>query len=82
MKTRRLLVAAIAAAALPAHALDFPSKPLTLLVPFPPGGSTDMVARVLADCATPTSPERFGELMKAEVARWAPIVKVSGEDVD
>ncbi len=49
MKTRRLLLAALAATALSAHAQDFPSKPLTLLVPFPPGGSTDMVARVIAD---------------------------------
>jgi tripartite-type tricarboxylate transporter receptor subunit TctC len=49
MKTRRLLLAAFAVTALSAHAQDFPSKPLTLLVPFPPGGSTDMVARVIAD---------------------------------
>jgi len=52
MHKRALLIAAgCAAAALLAplaHADTFPSKPLTLVIPYPPGGPTDAMARTLA----------------------------------
>ena len=32
-----------------AHAAEFPSKPLKVVVPFGPGGATDLVGRVLSD---------------------------------
>jgi tripartite-type tricarboxylate transporter receptor subunit TctC len=49
--THRAVAAALlaAAAALPALAQTevYPNKPLRMIVPFPPGGSTDLVARVV-----------------------------------
>jgi tripartite-type tricarboxylate transporter receptor subunit TctC len=36
-------------AAAPVRADTFPSRTITLIVPFPPGGSTDVVARIMAD---------------------------------
>src|SRR5262245_41121670 len=32
-----------------ALAKDYPNRPITLIVPFPPGGSTTIMARIVAD---------------------------------
>ncbi len=49
--TRRTAMAGIVAAAFggTARAQSFPSRPITLIVPFPAGGSTDAMNRVLAE---------------------------------
>ncbi len=51
LPVRRLFCFVIAALVLPIAALaqDFPNKPVTLIVPWPAGGSTDLAMRALAE---------------------------------
>lgn len=52
-----VLASAAAAAALPARAQSWPSQPIRLVVTFPPGGSSDIVARAIG----PVLSEKLGQ---------------------
>ncbi|MEO3472378.1 tripartite tricarboxylate transporter substrate binding protein [Roseomonas sp. CAU 1739] len=71
----------LAPIALPALAQDWPSRPVRCIVPYPPGGPTDLVGRVAAQRAQQelgqplvieNKPGASGTIGSAEVARAAP----------
>ena len=60
--TRIAFLCVAAASCAGAFAQDYPSKPLTLVVPFPPGGATDTVGRQVGK----TLGERLGQTVIIE----------------
>jgi len=48
-----VLAVLVVIAASPASAAEVPGQPVRIVVPFPPGGGTDVVARVIAERLTP-----------------------------
>lgn len=59
---RKLLAALLVAVPCFASAQPYPSKPLRVIVPFPPGGTTDLIARIMQ----PRMQEFFGQAVLIE----------------
>jgi tripartite-type tricarboxylate transporter receptor subunit TctC len=71
MLTRRMLVAALACVTISGHNVEvsaqvYPSRPITIIVPFPAGGPTDTIARIVS------------EVMSASLAQSVIVENVTG----
>jgi tripartite-type tricarboxylate transporter receptor subunit TctC len=62
LSRRTVLALMAAAAATPAGAASWPERPITVVVPFPPGGSTDYTGRLVAAKLN----EKFGQSVVVE----------------
>ena len=49
IQRRRLLAAPALALSIPAYAQGYPTRPVRIIVPFPPGNMSDLIARVLTE---------------------------------
>jgi tripartite-type tricarboxylate transporter receptor subunit TctC len=79
--TRTLAAVALAATAFAAHAQAYPTRPIKLICPFPPGGAVDIASRAIAAELSKTigqpvtvenRPGAGGNVGGAEAARSAP----------
>lgn len=82
LRRRAILAGAVAApSVVQAQTVNFPTRPITLIVPFPPGGTTDISMRALAEAAAKllgqpivieNKPGAANTLGAAQVARARP----------
>ena len=74
-----VMAAALAIAPLSAvaHADRYPTKPIRIVVPFPPGGPADTHGRAIAAKLAPILGQ-FAAFMRAESAKWGGLAKAIG----
>ena len=77
----RVLLLALACACIPVHAQTFPARPVRIVVPFPPGGTSDILARTIGQklaeewgqpVLTDNRPGAAGNIASENVAKSKP----------
>lgn len=61
------------------HAQNYPQKPVRFILPFAPGGGTDVVARLFADGleSSEATPQEFNAHLEREITKWIKLAKAA-----
>lgn len=54
----------------------YPTKPVCMIAPFPPGGSSDLIARILAQ--NKGTAQSVTDLMAGQIERMAKVIRETG----
>jgi tripartite-type tricarboxylate transporter receptor subunit TctC len=66
-----LVTAGAIGAPLPGHAQAYPEHPIRMVVPYPPGGGTDVIACVVQGKLQAA----LGQTVNVELVKWAKLAK-------
>lgn len=82
-----LLFALAAVSAAKAQVAKWPDKPVRVIVPFPAGGTNDLVARILklsevqehlrasGGEPAPATPDGFAQVIARDIATWSKVIR-------
>ncbi len=73
-----LFAAALSFVPVMAFSQAYPVKPVRVLIPWPPGGSNDIVGRVVFQKMS----QQFAQRLRSDYAKYEKLIRMTGAQID